>query len=117
MSGGLEALKLMNDKDAFKKHLLEFKDLLIYDYNTPLDKPVYISEFVKKIDKEEEEMLADSSRKTADPMAAALFDEMVDLIHKKERREMGVPVESSVGLGKDGETKVTKVIQRIRTRR
>lgn len=117
MNGGLEALKLMNDKDAFKKHLLEFKDLLIYDYNTPLDKPIYISEFVKKIDKEEEEMLADSSRKIADPMAAALFDEMVDLIHKKERREMGVPVESSVGLNRDGKTKVTKVIQRIRTRR
>lgn len=118
MNGGLEALKIMNDKEAFHKHILEFKDLLIYDYNTPLDKPVYVSEFVKKIDAEEEEMLADSSRKTADPMAAALFDEMVDLISKKERREMGIPVESStVGLNKDGESKVTTVIQRIRTRR
>ena len=118
MNGGIEALRIMNDKEAFHKHILEFKDLLIYDDKTPLDKPVYISEFVKKIDKEEEEMLADSGRKTADPMAAALFDEMVDLLHKKERREMGVPVESkTVGLNKDEEAKFTKVIQRIRTRR
>ena len=118
MAGGIEALKIMNDKEAFKKHLLEFKDLLIYDSKTPLDKPVYVSEFVKKIDAEEEEMLADSGRKTADPMAAALFDEMVDLISKKERREMGMPIEpAKVGLNKGEESKVTKVIQRIRTRR
>lgn len=118
MSGGIEALKVMNDKEAFHKHIIEFKDLLIYDTKTPLNKPVYISEFVKKIDAEEEMFLIESGKKTTDPMAAALFDEMVDLIQKKEQREMGVEVNNSgPGLNTDEQAKVTKVIQRIRTRR
>ena len=107
-------IKGILDKDNRRNLISKYKDFLIKS-DVPHDKPVYVSEFIKEIDKIEEEKIA----KSKETHGSEIFDYMIDLFDKRAMRTMGIIPDNNVKPGTNtvNKNEITKVIQRIRARR
>lgn len=106
-------IKGILDKDNRTNLILKYKDLLVKS-NVPADQPVYVSEFIKEIDRVEEEKLRISKEKHG----SEIFDYMVDLFDKRAMRTMGIIPDNTTSVIPGKSTaEITKVVQRIKARR